>query len=266
MNIQKTYSTNTKFYITPKLYILGDKCYYEQPKKDITVTTKNWHYYWIDYGWEKIDDIWIRRLNKHASEKPRNNLFGSLDCGAEGDCLFHCIAESLNQEYSIPKWDAQDIRKKTAECITDDNFMNIIEIYKLQVDSLEFEELWDPYNINSKEELRNVVGTMGNLFWGDHISIQLLCNLFEINIILLQRNSPLMYSKEEIRDKSKIYPLGLDLNTNYKTILLHYEDTIHFTLIGYYNGHSMKSLFKWNEIPEEILQIYNIDCLSDYSR
>ena len=53
---------------------------------------------------------------------------------------------------------------------------------------------------------------------------------------------------------------SLDLSENDKTIIIYYLDQYHFQLIGYYDGNSMKTLFKNNEIPQIIVNIYNEDC------
>ena len=266
-SIIKTYSTVTPLYITPTLYILGEKCYFEKENgKSTIVNTKNWHHYWSEYGWTKIDDVWIKRLNSFCEVKPRNNLFGLLDCGSNGDCLFHCIAQALNQDYEIPKWSAVDIRTSVSKQIDKYNYDSIIETYRLQEQFNEFEGLWEPTKVKSVREFRNILETMGNTFWGDHIIIQLLENAFNINIVLLKKYSEELYDKNEIKQGSQIYPLGTDLDTSRKTLFLCYEDEVHFTLVGYFNGHIVKSLFNWIEIPPEILAIYNKDCSADYSR
>ena len=266
-SIVKTYSTTTKLYLTDKLYILGTNCYYEKDKKDIQVTNKNWHHYFNDYGWSKISDTWVRRLNKYSNLKPKNNLFGVLDCGAGGDCLFHCIAHTLNQQREPQDaLVAQDIRKKASQCINQNNFKDIIEIYRLQDQYDEFEGLFDPNEIKTVRAFRLILQKMGNTFWGDHIIMQLLENVYNINIVLLKTFTEGLYDIDEIKKGTTIYPTGNELNKNNDTIFLCYEDEVHFTLVGYFNSNNMKCIFKWNEIPSELLRIYNKDCSADYSR
>jgi len=266
--IVKTYSTTTNFYLTHKLYILGLNCYFERDEgKDILVNNKNWHHYFCEYGWTKLSDTWIRRLNKNTNPKPKNNLFGVLDCGAGGDCLFHCIAHSLNQlREPHDALDARDIRKKASNCVNQNNFNDIIEIYRLQEQYNEFEGLFDPNEIKTVRAFRSVIEQSGNAFWGDHIIIQLLENVYKINIVLLKTFTEGLYEVGDIKKGTTIYPTGNELNKEYNTIFLCYEDEVHFTLVGYFNSNNMKSIFKWNEIPPELLKIYNTDCSSDYSR
>jgi len=266
--IVKTYSTTTKLYLTAKLYILGENCYFENNNtNDIQVNSKNWHHYLVDYGWEKLSDVWIRRLNKYCISKPRNNLFGVLDCGAGGDCLFHCIAQALNQDRELhDTLDAQDIRKKASHCINRSNFNSIIEIYRLQQQYDEFEGLYDPAKIESVRAFRTIIEKMGNTFWGDHIIIQLLENVYNINIVLLKTFTEGLYEPCEIKTGTTVYPTGNELLKKNKTIFLCYEDEVHFTLVGYFNKNNMKCIFNWDEIPPELIKIYNDDCSADYSR
>ena len=266
--IVKTFSTNTKLYLTSKLYILGYNCYFENDTgKDIIVNNKNWHHYFNDYGWTKMSDIWIRRLNKYSLPKPKNNLFGVLDCGSGGDCLFHCIAHALNQKREPGDvLDAQDVRKKASLCINHSNFDNIIEIYRLQEQYDEFEGLYNPKEIKTVRAFRTIIEKMGNTFWGDHIILQLLENAYNINIVLMKTFTEGLYSHEEIKKKTGFYPTGNELNKKKDTIFLCYEDEIHFTLVGYFNKNNMNCIFEWNEIPQELIVLYNIDCSVDYSR
>ena len=48
-----------------------------------------------------------------------------------------------------------------------------------------------------------------------------------------------------------------DYHTDMKTIILLYENKIHFKLIGYFQNGNMISYFEHKDIPEEILKIIN---------
>lgn len=261
MALQKTFS-NSKLFITDSLYILGNSSFYEDKNKDIQITDKNWHHYWCDYGFYKLSNIWIKRINKYTDVKPKNNQYGVLDCGSEGDCLFHCIAHAFNEYYPDPKYSAQKIRKMAANCINDKNFNFIIESYKIQKECDEFEGLWAPGSVTIKE-FKKVIRKMGNTFWGDHIIIQLLEDYLGLNIILFNNFSEGEYDYRDIKNKIKLYPTASELNSSRKTILLSYEDEIHFTLIGKFNARYMQTLFDWGDLPEEIIRIYNTDCVSN---
>ena len=149
-----------EIYLTPNLYIKDKKTYYTDDYNDKTVrvTKNNWHKYLEDYGWEKIHTGWVRRLNKYSKNKNKNknSCWGVLDCGGDGDCLFHVIAEAIYEP------DMQVIRQMAANEITDDNFNMIIETYRTLFDVDDFDCLWNPYEINSKEDLQKELIKTGN--------------------------------------------------------------------------------------------------------
>ena len=62
--------------------------YYDFDDKNIKINKKNWKKYLKDYGWVTMPIHWRRLLE--------NTDFGILDCGSNGDCLFHVFAEGLN--------------------------------------------------------------------------------------------------------------------------------------------------------------------------
>ena len=37
-------------------------------------------------------------------------------------------------------------------------------------------------------------------------------------------------------------------------------DGLHFQLVGYFKNNEMKTSFKKNEVPEELMNVYNLDC------
>ena len=250
-----------EYYLTEYLMIRDHKMYYQGK----LVKQHNWQNALRDYGWEKVPKPWIRLLNKHL-EKPRNNsLFGMLDCGENGDCLFHVIAEALNSVYLLEcPYDVKTLRILASECITDDNFVIILETYKLELENLEFIGDWDPDNIETIEELKTELCKFGNNFWGDHIILQLLQQKLEFNVIILNSENldenMESYSNLSIAEKFKVHPMASDLNKFKKTIVIYYIDGLHFQLVGYFDGNKMVTLFDTKDIPKELVDIYNIDC------
>ena len=61
-------------YITDTIFLLNNKLHYES--KDIIKEVKNhnWHRILSDYVWEKLDKVWIKKLNSYL-DKPMNNPF-----------------------------------------------------------------------------------------------------------------------------------------------------------------------------------------------
>ncbi len=242
-----------EIYLTPNLYVKKKITYYMNDDKNKLekVTKNNWHKYLVEYGWEKLDYGWIRRLNKHCQNKNKNSCWGVLDCGGDGDCLFHVIAEAINEP------DMQSIRELAANEITDNNFEMIIESYRLSYDVNEFICDWDPYEIKSKKELREELKKPGHSYWGDHIVIQLLEKALKINFIVLNTENEEI-KKGTLKERFNIHSLGSDINLSRKTIILYYMDSIHFKLVGYFNKTYMQTVF--DNIPVELWTIYREDC------
>src|SRR3990170_653239 len=94
-----------EIYLTPNLIIMDMKSYYinDDTNKLEKINVKNWHKYYSEYGWEKIDNGWIRRFNLNKLKKETNTRWGVLDCGGNGDCLFYTIAEAY--KYIEPEMD-----------------------------------------------------------------------------------------------------------------------------------------------------------------
>lgn len=242
----KYYITNNLFYNKGKMYFISKN---DKKIKKIKVSNQNWCRCLNDYGWIKLSLSWRNKLD--------SRLFSVLECGSNGDCLFHVFAEGLNNE-KIYNWtshkkdnsfpdlyDIVDIRKFAAEKITDHNFIPIIENYRCDDDFIGF---WDPEETKTKEQLKIQIEETGDNFWGDHIILQLLQEYFKLNVILL--NS----------ENTDIQQTGLELNKYDETIIINYIEGCHFQLIGYFNGSYMKTIFKKDEIPKEIvnLTLYNV--------
>lgn len=226
-----------KYYISSNCYLLNKKLYIDNiNSKDIKVNKRNWKKYLKDYGWTTLPMNWRRKLN--------NTNFGILDCGANGDCLFHVFAEGLNL-HNIHNnkiddlYDISNIRKLTAEGFTTENFNIIIENYRCDNDF----GLWDPHSITKVEELQAELIKEGNNFWGDHIILQLIQDKLRLNVILL--------------NEEDIHYMSNDINKYDKTIIIYYLANIHFQLIGFFDGNYFKTIFNKDEIPSSLLNLYN---------
>ena len=243
---------NEDIYISSNIIIREQKTYYldENLKKEIKLTRRNWQKYLDEYGWQDLDEEWCKRLNGKNS----NSLYGLLDCGGNGDCLFLCIIEAL-KEHGEPCMDVENLRNLVSYEIDESNYDIILENYKLEKESDEFDGLWDPFEIKNMEDLRTQIRICGDTFWGDHILIQLLEKALNINIIILTTED-LMYEENNYKIQSR----GTRLNPNLLTIIISYCFSSHFQLIGYFNGSIMKTQFSFKEIPKELIDIYREDC------
>jgi len=253
------------YYLTDSIFIKEGETFYENEKNIKKINKSNWHKYLDDYGWSKLCLGWKKRLKEDGN----NSCFGLLECGADGDCLFHVLCEALNSEYlfklRLPKYNVELLRKLAASEINKENFNMILETYKLDYDENSFNIMnsWDPYEIKHIGQFKKEILEGGDNFWGDHILLQLLQKKLKINIIILNSDNNKKTSNND--ERFTIHPTAsLDLNNNEKTIIIYYLDQYHFQLIGYFNGKIMKTIFLKNEIPDILLKIYNNDCRINY--
>tara|TARA_B100000282_G_C31666549_1_gene460139 strand:+ start:168 stop:905 length:738 start_codon:yes stop_codon:yes gene_type:complete len=238
-----------KYYLTDKLYLLDNKLYYEDKNSSKLIKNHNWHTLLSDYGWNKLHLKWIKKFNHLSDIKNKNSLFGVLDCGGEGDCLFHCISQALkSNDYfnTIHDYEVSDLRKKICDKIDYDKFLEIINYYKIFKDSDDFYESWDPYSI-TYDEFKELLLEGGNNYWGDNIILNILKETLNINMIILTENNH--------QNTFDYYPILYDFDENLNTIILLYEDEIHFKLVGYFKDNNMITYFNKTTIPSEILKL-----------
>jgi len=235
-----------KYYYTDTIYLQDTNIYYDKDNIKKKVQNYNWHKILSEYGWEKLNLKWIKKLNNLIDFVPRNSLFGVLDCGGEGDCLFHCISYALKSDdvFNINlNYEVSDLRQIICDTIDIEKYNEIIGIYKILKDADDFDEDWDPYEIDF-DEFKGILLEGGNNYWGDNIIINILKEKLNINIIILSSNN--------ITNQHNYYPLLYDFDEKLKTIILLYEDNMHFKLVGYFDDY-MITLFK--NVPKEILKL-----------
>ena len=239
-------------YITDNILIQDNKMLYHTKNTMKPIQHHNWHKVLNECGWAKLSSKWISKLNKQLKNPTKNSLFGCLDCGDDGDCLFHCISHALNNinDERFKNYDSKDIRKIITEHITEEQYLQIIEYYRILKDSQEFDETWDPYSIHSKDDLCSEIMKGGSNYWGDFLLLQLLQSILHVNILILTNDSH--------NNIYEPYPTMNEYNSSYNTIILLYEDNIHFKLVGYFKENNMIYLFTHETIPFEIVKIYSI--------
>jgi hypothetical protein len=239
-----------KKYITESIFLLNDQTFYEENGKMKIIKKHNWHHILNEYGWEKLPKQWIKILNSYLDKPIKNSLYGSLDCGGEGDCLFHCISYVFNEtnmnEYE--NFDSHDLRVKISEKLTKERYEDLIELYKIMNQANDFDEMWNPEEI-TMDNFKGLLVDGGDNFWGDFLSLSLIKETLNINIIMLNSN--------EITDEYYNYPLFYEYDKDLKTIILLYENEIHFKLVGNFQGSKMIFLFNHKNIPKELLKLIN---------
>jgi len=236
-----------QYFFTDTIYLQDHKLY----KNNKIIKDYNWHRILSEYGWEKLNIRWIKKLNRLITESPKNSLFGILDCGGDGDCFFHCLSYALkseqlfNIEYDM---DVLKIRELISNNIDDQKFNEIISIYKILYDSNDFDENWNPYCITINE-FKELIKNGGDDYWCDQILLNNIKDILNINLIILNNN--------DITNEYYYYPISYDYNDNNQTIILLYENEMHFKLIGYFKENQMIVLFNNKNIPNEILTLIN---------
>lgn len=229
-------------YITDSLFFRDKKLYYNDELVDYT----NYQEALEDYGFEPIPDEWAMRLD--------DNYF-LLDCGGDGDCLFHVISEALNLDNiskgkkKVSLYDAKDIRKIAADSVNRKNFRDIMCAYTLAKESDDFIGLWNPLFVETVKDLREEILEMGDNFWGDQLVLSLIQDKLKLNVIILSDTS------------TKVYPTGTDINKFERTIVIYYYNDVHFQLISYFDMEKsrLKTIFSKDHLPEELSLVYKRD-------
>jgi hypothetical protein len=227
-------------YITENIFLLYTQLYYEKNEKIQPIKNHNWHHLLSEYGWEKLPKQWIRKLNSFLDNPKNNSPFGSLDCGGEGDCLFHSIS------YALVDYDSEKLRKEISENISEERYIELIELYKIINQADDFDEMWNPEEMTYENFKRNL-NEGGEKYWGDFLTVCLIKEYLDINIIILNSN--------EITNEYYYYSLFYEYNEKTNTIILLYENEIHFKLVGYFQNGNMNYYFNHQSIPYEILKL-----------
>tara|TARA_B100000575_G_C22957882_1_gene553642 strand:+ start:57 stop:773 length:717 start_codon:yes stop_codon:yes gene_type:complete len=232
-----------KQYLTESIFLLDHKLYYEDKKSIKEVKNHNWHRILSDYGWEKLDKVWIKKLNSYLEKPMNNSLYGCLDCGGDGECLFHCLNYAIQGDN-----DPYKLREELSESITKEKYEIMIDVYKVMDEVNDFEESWDPHKM-TYEEYKEKVKEGGNNYWGDFLLLNLLKEYLNINLIMLKSN--------EFTNEYYYYPLFYEYNENLNTVILLYENDMHFKLVGNFQEGNMITLFTKETLPIEILKLIN---------
>jgi hypothetical protein len=237
-----------EYYLTDNIRLYNDKMEYKKDDIFLPVKKYNWHHILNEYGWEKIHKPWIMKLNQLSVTKEKNSRFGMLDCESDGDCFFHCIANSLNERdintdnYYI----SDDIRKLISDNITQEQFNLMITTYRIMKDADDFSGEWDPYEIDTLEDFKNTLNTSGHSYWGDFMLLQVLSEILKVNIYILNTN--------EYQNEYNVYHTMCEYKRDYDNIFLLLENSCHFKLIGYFDE-KMITYFRSEDIPIELKKL-----------
>ena len=238
--------TTDKYYISNEIfYDFSKKCFFQEnlDEECVKIRYSNYKTAFQGYGWSELDFLWNIELGDE---------YMLLDCGSNGDCLFHCLAEAINLK-NICKpspdisnlLDVADLRKMASKQLNKENYDIILQNYKIEKEVGEFQGDWNPESINSIEDLQNELCKTGNNFWGDHIVIQLLSQALKVNIISLN-------SDEEFE---KLSFNRIETKGAKGYIIIYFENNCHYKLVGKFNGKKIVSVFP--KIPANLLTLEN---------
>lgn len=219
--------------------------YYETEKGTKPVKRSDWHIHLREYGYHKLPKRWITLLNRVTETKPKNSPYGYLECERDGDCLYHCIANALNERDGEECFHTNiTVKENICEGITEEDYRLCIGCYRAMKDASDFENEWDPYQIDTIQDFRDVVRTKGHSYWGDYMIFGLLIRLLNINICIL--------TADEISGHYSLYQTGVQFEEKKDTIFLLHENQSHFQLISYFDGDRMVTYFRKGCIPPEL--------------
>lgn len=233
------------FYLTDTLYISEDKMYYETDRGPKPVKRSNWHIHLQEYGYQKLPKRWISLLNREAEVRPKNSPYSSLDCERDGNCLYHCIANALNERDVYENSHTGDtVRELVCEGITEDDYRLCISCYRAMKDASDFDNEWNPHQIETIQGFREVLRIKGHSYWGDYLILGLLIRILRINIVIL--------TSDEFTGNYGLYKTGFQFEDTKDTICLLHENNSHFQLVGHFNGERMVSYFRGGYLPPEL--------------
>ena len=94
------------------------------------------------------------------------------------------------------------------------------------------------------KQFKEIIKTPGNLFWGDHFTLQLLSEALNTNFILMNPNGKFYYTAD-------------NFNKKYIVLILYYNQ-VHFQLIGFYNHNlnKIQTVFTKDTLPKRFLKHY----------
>ena len=243
-------------YLTDNL-IMNESCLYninDDNNKLTRISTRNMLKYLETSGWKELDTDWNEFLLNNSTKTYCPFLI--MECGGNGDCLFYCISEALNNIYQFPEhlcelpYSVSYLRNLVADQITNENFEIILESYKAAAEVNELMDDWDPFLINSIDDLKLQLKKTGMDCWGDHIMLQLLQSALNLNVIIFNNY---IFSEND----NNINTMGQDIYQYDKTVILYYIDHLHFQLIGYFNGKTIQTVFDKDKLPNEIIKFIN---------
>lgn len=182
--------------------------------------------------WRPLSEKWIKKL---MSDK-----FVIKDCIGDGDCQFRSVEAALTN--GGIKTTPSKLRNAVAKYINEmpnEEFLQILQSYRLEKSNNEFKGKWDPYKVKNKKEFNKELKKEGFNFEGDYITLSLMSKSLKIDILLFDDSFNILGS-----------------NLYDKLIILYYSRnglSGHYETIGFKNASKkVISVFKRQALPIEL--------------
>jgi hypothetical protein len=106
-----------------------------------------------------------------------------------GDEPIETIASALNQAAGFELYNVESLRQEAAHQLRltpEHEFEQFLAHYRKQWDTRNFQGKWNPYQVNSKHAMANLIRTKGNDFPSDNIVLQLLHRALNMNFLVIR--------------------------------------------------------------------------------
>lgn len=195
------------------------------------------------FTWKKLKTKWKNILGDDYYS------FVIKDCTGDGDCQFRSIENLLNSEGG----NFLNYRTQIADyilTISDEDFQNYLLNYRLEYDEGDFEDEWDPYAINTREEFANEIRKPGFNFQGDEVTLSILTKILHHDFIIMND-----YDQTSFKISSE---------GNNTIIILYYIEKKgygHYNAIGLINElDEVQTVFDLSNLPHEINILISPSC------
>lgn len=195
----------------------------------------------------KLSDsfVWVP-LHAMWAAKLLSDRFLERDCLGDGNCQFRSIETALSNAGC--KTNHKKLRQSVAKHVRkmpNQDFIRIVELYRLEKEHGEFQGNWDPFTINSKRDFIKVLSTPGFDFQGDDITLSLLSKAIGVDFVILNN-----MNREILRIFNPAAP-------NERIVILLYtampRGVGHYKCVGLRaKGDNVQTLFKRTKLPDEI--------------
>ena len=186
------------------------------------------------YMWVPLGENWRKIL--------MSNLYVVKDCLPDGNCQFRSLEEALKSDTHF-KLSHKKLRNKVADYIltlSDVQFQEILNNYKIEKESGEFYGDWDPNTIKTKRQLALEIKKPGFNFEGDNMTLSILSKVLGIDIFIFNENTHTITKIE---------------NNNTSFVILNFiqqDNAGHYKTIGFKPQNSVQTIFDRADLHDDL--------------